>query len=385
MDSEHLYSNLKQVLAKRESEDALRVLSAPQGLIDFCSNDYLGLAKCEALKQRAREIEDRVFSGKLGFGLAGSSGSRLLSGNSQFIEELEDEIAAFHEAEAALIFNSGFDANLGLLSSVPTRHDTILYDELVHASLYDGMRLSFARSHSFRHNDLDYLEEGLKQAKGRKYIVVESIYSMDGDQARLKDLISLAQRYGALLIVDEAHAAGIYGKSGRGLVHSLGLHEQVFARIVTYGKAFGAHGAAVLGGRVLRDFLVNFARSFIYSTALPVHSYALLKAAYEAVNGAEDLRAALCELTAFFEVNCPAALKEKFLPGKSAIRSLIWPGNRAVKSLAQALQCKGFDLRPIRSPTVPAGKERLRLCLHAFNSKEQLQKLLDAINQAAWA
>jgi 8-amino-7-oxononanoate synthase len=264
-----------ELLEKRRSAGLLRSLKTPENLIDFCSNDYLGLARSVTLRQTI-EQSVAVHSNRLN----GSTGSRLLAGNSALAEELETELAAFHDTEAALIFNSGYDANVGLLASLPQRGDTLLTDDLIHASMIDGARLSVANRFKFRHNDLDDLENRLKRATGTVYVAIESVYSMDGDLAPLTEIVELCEHYEAALIVDEAHATGVFGPQGGGLVQSLGLQKRVFARVHTFGKALGVHGAAVVGSASLRDFLINFARSFVYSTALPPHSLLAIHSVY---------------------------------------------------------------------------------------------------------
>ena len=258
---------LQQKLNERKAQDAFRVLRVQEGKADFCSNDYLGIAHRQLLKENGLS--------------AGSTGSRLLAGNWPIMERVEQEIAAFHQAEAALLFNSGYDANLGLLSSVPQKGDTIIYDQLSHASIRDGIRLSFAQAFSFAHNDLHDLQKKLQAATGNVFIVTESVFSMDGDTCALKELIAIAKQYNAHLIIDEAHATGVIGKRGEGLVQTEELQDQIFARIHTFGKAVGCHGAVVLGSAQLRDYLINFARSLIYSTALSPAAVGTIQQAYQ--------------------------------------------------------------------------------------------------------
>lgn len=373
MDS--VLQHLDQKLKERLSEHKYRRLSCSDGMADFCSNDYLGFARSEEL--------NALIAGELakhpGYP-TGSTGSRLLSGNSTYAEHLEEEIALFHHAPAGLLFNSGYAANLGLLSAVAGRGDTVVCDELAHASIIDGIRLSGANRYSFAHNDVDSLEQKLRQAAkgaGRVFVVVESLYSMDGDQAPLRDVVSLAGKYQAALIVDEAHAGGVFGKNGRGLVPHSGLEEQVFARIYTFGKALGSHGAIVLGSRTLKHYLVNFARPLIYSTALPFHNLASVKCAYELLIGQPDLQKKLTDRAAWFR---QLAKKAGLSPGATGpIQTITIPGNAAVRAAADRLQAAGLDVRPILSPTVPPGKERLRICLHLFNSDEELKKLSEQL------
>src|SRR4051812_37408644 len=274
-------------LNERKALNAYRQLRLPQpGMVDFCSNDYLGIVKnnllsivnSESLQTSTSSLS--TVNSHLSFLSSGSTGSRLLAGNYELIDETESMIAAFHNTAAALIFNSGYDANVGLLSCVPQKGDTIIYDSLSHASIRDGIRLSFAQAYSFAHNDLTDLEKKLQHPIGNTYVVTESVFSMDGDLCPLKEIVALCEKYGAYLITDEAHATGIIGERGEGLVQQSGLQNSVFARVHTFGKACGCHGAVVAGSVDLKNYLINFARSFIYSTALPVHAVHFIQRSY---------------------------------------------------------------------------------------------------------
>jgi len=362
---------LQQKLNERKEQNVLRELITVSGLVDFCSNDYLGFARSPELKRR---IED--FLQKNDFPI-GSTGSRLISGNTEFAEQLEKEIAEFHQAEAGLIFNSGYDANVGIFSSVPQKGDTIIYDELVHASIHDGIRLSKAQSFPFRHNDLNHLEERLKITSGVIYIAVESVYSMDGDFSPLIEIAELCEKHSANLIVDEAHATGFFGSQGVGRIVELGLQEKVFARMHTFGKAMGCHGSIVLGSEILREYLVNFARAFIYTTALTFHSLLIVKYAYDLLKESNFKKLKSSILTNLFKEKVKYAL----LSSESPIQCLVIPGNEKVKSVAEKVQNDGFDVRPILSPTVPKSKERLRICLHAFNTENEVIGLAESINR----
>ena len=374
--SHSIRESLSHALEKRQSENCFRRLKPPSELIDFCSNDYLGFAKNRQLQ---RSILDRLLiDSSLS---SGSTGSRLITGNTDLHERVENLVARFHGAEAALIFNSGYDANIGLFSTLPRRGDTIIYDSLCHASIRDGIRLSFADSYSFRHNDLGDLEGKLSKSRGYIFIAVESVYSMDGDFAPLQEIVPLSENYGAHLIVDEAHATGVFGVLGKGRVAELGLGSQILARVHTFGKALGCHGAVVLGSRTIRSYLINLCRSFIYTTALSPHCIAAVDVAYRRLQESVDELASLHSRIDLFIRSIPESLKEQFIPSRSPIQSLVVPGNAEVTSLASSVQCGGFDVRPIRSPTVPKGKERLRLCLHSFNTNNEiicLHKTLEA-------
>lgn len=362
---------MKSKLDQRKEQHALRALSLPQAKIDFCSNDYLGLAHNEAFQLAiAGEIRGKKLP-------HGSTGSRLLSGNYPYIEETEKKIASFHDGEAALLFNSGFDANLGLMSCMASRDEVIFYDSLIHASLRDGIRLSRAASYSFPHNNLSKLEEKLARQKAKCFVVVESIYSMDGDQSPLAEIASLCKRYSACLVVDEAHATGVAGSKGAGLVQQLGLQQNCFARIHTFGKALGVHGAAVVGSSILKGYLINYARSFIYTTALPPASVAAIHMAYDYFPAMDLERDTLKKLiSAFQQVKLPF---EK-LHSETPIQILMTPGNEKAREISSYLLQQGMDVRPIMYPTVPIGKERLRLVLHSYNSMEELNQLADALH-----
>jgi 8-amino-7-oxononanoate synthase len=378
---EQFPDRLNKKLKEREANNALRTLTSVDGKIDFCSNDYLGFSGNSDLFIRVSEyMKEHNLTAN------GATGSRLLSGNSSLCETVEKMLAEFYYAEAALIFNSGYDANLGFFGSVPQKGDFILYDELAHASIREGISLSHAKAYKFEHNSLEDLERALKKCTDSKvdknavlYVVTESVFSMDGDSPDLKGMIALCKEYVAHLIVDEAHAVGVFGTHGAGLVEAHGLHHDVFARIVTFGKAFGAHGAAVLGCQNLKHYLLNFARSFIYTTALPPHSLVTIREAHNHLKEAagQEQRDLLQENIEFFKsLLVELGFYQAFIDSDSAIQSCILSDNRAVKQAAKRIQDRGFDLRPILAPTVPKGKERIRLILHSFNKKEDIDAVL---------
>ncbi|HVZ95474.1 MAG TPA: pyridoxal phosphate-dependent aminotransferase family protein [Chitinophagaceae bacterium] len=350
---------------ERKQAGALRRLTANNGKTDFCSNDYLGIVK--------NKLIEKIIPGDLSHG---STGSRLLSGNYRLIEETEEAIASFHESPAALIFNSGYDANTGILSCVPQKGDAILYDQLSHASIRDGIRLSFAAAFSFLHNDAADLEKKLSVARESSqniFVVTESVFSMDGDRAPLAAMVPVCKKYNAALITDEAHATGVTGERGEGLVQHLGLQKDCFARIHTFGKACGCHGAAIAGSEKLKQYLVNFSRQFIYSTALPESAAAAIAASYKIFPSLKKERAYIQKLTALFQ---NTAIRYEKLKSDTPIQVVVIPGNEEVKKIAGVLQENKIDVRPILYPTVPKGKERLRIVLHAFNTEEELYKLL---------
>jgi 8-amino-7-oxononanoate synthase len=370
---ESINNYIDQKLKERTDNGSLRTLSVNDTLVDFCSNDYLGIARSSEFRSMLAEDSKRYADRSIG-----STGSRLISGNDQFTEELENEIAAFHYSESALIFNSGYDANVGLFSCIASRGDTIVLDELIHASIIDGARLSNAHRYTFKHNDLQSLEDKLKIAKGKIFIGAESIYSMDGDMAPLTEIIALAERYSAAVIVDEAHAIGIFGSKGRGVVEQTGLCNKVFARVVTFGKALGCHGAAVLGRSSLRCYLINFARPFIYTTAASFYTHLSVQTAYKFLV-ASDLSGIHNKIKLF--KTQVARFNSQIIPSDSPIQSLLIAGNAQAKELASALQHEQFDVRAILHPTVPLGKERLRICLHAFNTDEEISNLVKTIEK----
>lgn len=364
---------ISECLELRIGNNSLRTLKAESNLLDFCSNDYLGFAGSGELKLIFEQELKKYPNYSMG-----SGGSRLLAGNSLFAEELEQEIADFHQSEASLLFNSGYDANIGIFSSIPQKGDTIITDEYIHASIIDGVRLSHATRYVFKHNDLENLEQKLKLSKGKIFIVVESIYSMDGDQAPLKEIANLAQKYDAALIVDEAHATGIFGDQGKGLVYELGLCELVFARIITFGKALGTHGAAVLGNSELRSYLINFSRSFIYTTSASFLSHLAIKCAYQHLKN-KNHQSAIHERIKHFRQNIDSTIK--LLESQSAIQIIVIPGNTEARETALKIQDAGFDVRAILSPSVAKDSERLRICLHNHNTMEDINNLCISLNQ----
>ena len=364
---------IEKKLAERRLTGTFRSLKPESHLVDFCSNDYLGFARSVELKNR---IDEEIKNN--GLTSNGATGSRLLSGNTDYIENLERYIAGLHNAQTALIFNSGYDANLGLFSSLPQRGDTIVTDELIHASIIDGARLSYANRYTFRHNNLQSLEDKLKQLKGNCYVAIESVYSMDGDTPPIMDILALTEKYNANLIVDEAHAVGLYGF---GLVNKPELQNRVFARVVTFGKALGCHGAVVLCSNLLKEYLVNFARSFIYTTAAPIHQAVSIKVAYGLLHDAAKEIQVLQQNISFFKSQLKQNTLYPLINSDSSIQCLVLGSNEKAKALAENLQNEGLDVRPILSPTVPQGGERIRICLHSFNTEKEISLLTTTINK----
>ena len=384
-----LPKKLQDKLNQRREANALRQLKTPDAeLVDFSSNDYLGFSKNPTIFSRVVEIlkEENLE-------LNGAAGSRLLSGNHILYKLTERFIAKTHQVEAALIFNSGYDANVGFFGSVPQRGDVILYDEFIHASIRDGIQMSHAKAYKFKHNDLKDLErllakqdEILKQVQhdaNAIYVVTESVFSMDGDNPDLLKLVELCEQFSAQVFIDEAHAIGVFGT---GIIDDLGLGNRV-SRLVTFGKAMGCHGAAILASETLKNYLVNFARSLIYTTALPPHSVATILAAYEhAASDAKLPNSALKKLREniqYFQKELKKQqFQEFFIKSDSAIHCAILPGNARVKQISTELLAAGFDVKAILSPTVPAGQERLRICLHSYNSQNEIKTLLSLLSKS---
>lgn len=325
--------------------------------IDFASNDYLALANAPRLTEAVREALDRGVP-------IGSGGSRLLRGNHEEHEALEAEAAAFFGAEAALSFSSGFAANAALLSTLPQRGDLIVHDELVHASAHEGMKLSRAEYLSATHNDPAAFEGAILRWRrgggtGRPWIAVETLYSMDGDQAPLAALAEIADRHDAMLLIDEAHATGVFGPGGRGLGHALEGRDNVIS-LHTFGKAMGCEGAAICGPAVVRDFLVNRGRGFIFSTAPSPLMAAAARESLRILADEPERQRALWSLIAEAErLLAPCGVA----PTGSQILPLILRDDHATMRAAEAVQAAGFDVRGIRPPTVPAGTSRLRISL----------------------
>ena len=364
---------LNNRLDGRRQAGNLRSLSVLPPGIDFCSNDYLGWATNPPWHSLAHMP-------------MGSTGSRLISGNHPIAQQTEEIIAAFHQSEAALLFNSGYDANLGLFSALGHRDVIFIYDELCHASIIDGIRLGICRNkYAFRHNDVLHLQELLAKhahSQVQLFVAIETIYSMDGDVAPLTHIAHVCSQYGAALIADEAHATGIWGPQGGGLVTSLGLQQQVFARIHTFGKALGGHGAAVVGSNVLRSFLVNFARSLVYSTALPPHSIAWAQQAYRHMASPQFSNAALHAAIDYFCRQMQQAAIPGWQPTPTPIQIVVTPGNDNTRHAAAQLRAAGLQVHPILHPTVPLGAERLRICLHAHNTHAQIDLLINTLQNA---
>ncbi len=362
-------------LAGLAARDRLRSLAPRLGL-DFASNDYLGFAE-------SRELTEAAAAALARGAPVGAGGSRLLRGNHPEHEALEAEAARFFHAESALFFGAGFSANEALLSTLPQREDLVFFDELIHASAHDGMRLSRARHVSFPHNDTDALEAAIrdwrgKSGAGRAWIVVESLYSMDGDMAPLDDLMEVALRHEAFLLIDEAHATGVYGVGGRGLAARFEGRENVVT-IHTCGKALGVFGALVCLARPLRDFLVNRCRNFIFATAPSPLVAACVRAALGICEAADDRRAALQSRVALagrkLQDLCGVA------PSGTQVQPVIVGADARAMALAAAMRSLGYDIRAIRPPTVPEGTARLRLSLTLNVTEAEVARMIEDLSK----
>jgi 8-amino-7-oxononanoate synthase len=367
-----LYRSLRCV----ESDQGPTLLIGGREVINFSSNNYLGLANHPTLREAAKGAIDR-------YG-CGSGASRLISGNMTLHEELESKIAELKGTEAALVFNSGFQANTGVIPVLVAAGDVILSDALNHASIIDGCRLARAKTVVYEHGDLDELERGLKNSlpNSRKLIVTESLFSMDGDEAPLMDIVSLAEKYGAMVMVDEAHATGVYEPNGAGIVAKLGLGERVLVQMGTLGKALGGFGAYIAGSKALRELLINRCRSFIFTTSLPPSVMAMAIAAIDLIEQEPQRRQTLWK-------NCQllrGALKSlgySIGTSRSQILPLMIGDAKQCMKLSEDLLQRGVFAQGIRPPTVPPGTSRLRITLMAAHTREHIQQALRVFEEVA--
>lgn len=371
-----LLKELQSALHSLEARTQRRALTEIHG-VNLCSNDYLGLSESPALRQA-------VIDAVAATSRVGATGSRLLSGHARDWEILEDEFARFAGTESALFFGSGYAANLGLIGSLAAQDDVVFSDELNHASIIDGIRLSKARKIVYPHLDLHALEAGLRAeagSRGRKVVVTESVFSMDGDIAPLEKIVELAERYSAVVIVDDAHATGVHGQRGKGLAAADEIAGRVFAVVHTCGKALASAGAFVCGSNVLKEHLINHARTFIFSTALPPYIAGQIRAAMRLSHAMDQQRAALLENAKQFATDLRAD-GWKVSETQSQIVPLIIGGNPETLAAAAGLQEKGFAVKAIRPPTVAVGQSRLRLSLTTLIPPEELTRLRGALS--AW-
>ncbi len=360
----------------RLAQGARRRRLIPEAGIDFASNDYLGLGSSGLLAQAARAALDRDVP-------VGSGGSRLLRGNCAEHEALEAEAAAFFGSESALWFATGYAANSALLSTLPQRGDLVVHDELVHASAHEGMKLGRAETVAVRHNDADAFEHAIRRYRaeggtGTPWLAVESLYSMDGDQAPLGQLVEIADRHDAVLLIDEAHATGVFGADGRGLADTISHRANVIT-LRTCGKALGCEGALLCAPTVVKDFLINRGRGFIFSTAPSPLMAAVVRAALEIMRSRPDLREAL-----WARVRQAEALLAPLgaaIAGSQIIPLIVGPDDRTME-LAGLLQAAGYDVRGIRPPTVPNGTARLRISITLNASAADIDGLAEVLAPA---
>jgi len=356
-----IHTRLQKKLEERSQKGNLRSLRVNEAGIDFCSNDYLGLSRLEDIA----EVDEQKIGGS----------SRLISGTSQIHLDTEKELATKYNHAGALIFNSGYAANCGLFSSLGLKDVVFLYDERAHASIKDGLRLSFAKSFSFLHNNLNDLERLLKKFTGHTtFVVVESLYSIDGDFAPLLQIGKLLEQYDAELIVDEAHTGGLFGDQG--YCEEIQLPLTPFARIITFGKAYGSAGACVLSSKIVIDFLINFSRPFIYTTALSKNQVKDIQRKVLHLK-LTDRQVKLKENIAYFREKAKemTIISDKYSP----IQSLLIPTNLAARQEELKIQKNGFDVKAILSPTVPEGRECIRISLHSFNTKLEIDQLIEQL------
>ncbi|EKD42079.1 MAG: hypothetical protein ACD_73C00341G0001 [uncultured bacterium] len=362
-----------------ESDQGPVIVYKGKSYINFSSNNYLGLANHKKLMTASMKATQKYGTG--------SGASRLITGSMKLHEELEFALAQFKGTEAALVFNSGYHANIGLIPALMGKNDFIFSDELNHASLIDGCRLSQSRTKIYRHCDLNHLEKLLKKnTPGKKLIITDSVFSMDGDLAPLPELLSLCEKFDASLLVDEAHATGIFGKKGCGLVEHFGLnprHERLI-QMGTLGKALGSFGAYICGAELLRDFLINKSRAFIYTTSLPPGVLAASKAALECVIKMPTLRQSLWKNVAFVKnslQNIIPATGWQMGRCESPIIPIIIGPDKATMRLSENLFQKGLWVTGIRPPTVAEGMSRLRITLMGTHTRQHLKKLIGALKE----
>ena len=370
-----LEQQLNTFLEKRKANETFRTLYTDKHLIDFSSNDYLGLAHSAWIKQ---QIDFELKTNFL-FHKTGATGSRLLSGNSALYEEIESSLADFHHAESALLFNSGYNANLGLIATVARKNDLIIYDELSHASILQAIKIADAESLKFLHNDIQNLKDLLEKNHTKYnhiFIVTESVFSMDGDIAPLQEMVGLCKIFHTNMIVDEAHATGIFGKNGSGICNELNIERDCFARVYTFGKAMGAHGAVVVGSKILKDYLINFSKPFIYSTALSLYDLLHIKYSYQFIQKFNYSVKQLKSNIEYFKEKISIQSLTSNIIGKGPVFALLVEGSENCRSKAKYIQEKGFDIKPIVYPTVTKGKERLRIIVHSFNTIKEIDSLI---------
>lgn len=378
---------IKEELRKLDSSDLLRKLYPclpyegeiaidGDSLINFSSNNYLNLSQEESVIKSAQQHLEKYGTG--------SQASRLITGTFPIHEDLEKRLAEFKNKEAALIFGSGFLTNVGVISALASRDDTVFADKLCHASIMDGIILSRAQLKRFKHNNVDHLEELLNSysGKGKKIVITESVFSMDGDIAPLKDICNIAQKYNAVVIVDEAHSTGIFGNCGNGLVNELGMKDSVNITMGTFSKAFGSYGGYVACSKDMKSYLVNKARSFIYTTSLPPAVIGSVIGALEYLQSHRELGKELLAKSDRFKSMLAEAGLNVGNSGSQIIPVIVGENDKAL-SFANLLKERGIKVNAIRPPTVPAGTARLRFSITRKHSEDQLKKSFEIIADTA--
>ncbi len=410
-----LLGKMKKALEHRKRQgNYRRLVTLPEDGVDFSSNDYLSLSRCHEQQKFVQKAQSRVE--------LGATGSRLLSGHSTQYEEMELFLSGVHNCKDALVCSSGYMANLCVISCLP--FDVVIVDELVHNSIRMATQLPFSKQGrrvlTFSHNDTRNLQLKLESVRNRAssvVIIVESVYSMDGDVAPLQDILRIAKLYQAYVIVDEAHGFGVYGRTnphhldlpaiesensypsrvsdeshhgsvggGMGVLAALRLerHEALLASVYTYGKAAGCHGAVIVSNTpVLKLYLINYARPFIYSTALPPHALTTIRCAYLTILGQDGDRRRnhLFRLVHYFRRHFSSSSAIHLYPSPSPIQAVSCPGNQQCLNIAKIIS-KTFHVYPIRHPTVPKGEERIRIIFHSHNTFPQVQQLIETIQHA---
>jgi len=342
--------------------------------VDFISNDYLGFRKFQEESKFKEELVQVLKNEGLG-----SSGSRMVSGQSRAIEKLEKDCAAFFKSDAAMFFPNGYMANLALLSTVATRHDTFIYDEQCHVSLKDSMRLSPAKRYPYLHNDVEDLEKKCKPATGKIFIITEALFSMEGDIAPLSDINEIVNKYDAHLILDKAHSTGTFGETGNGLWNSIKLQEHIFARIYTFGKALGASGAVICTNQITYNYLMNYAHPAIYSTApMPIQAWVCAHQLEKLQSKPNEIKR-LQNLINYWNQKNKRNNSSISNNPNSPIQYIKATGNEHALNLAKKLQTLNYQLKPMLSPTISTGQERLRITLHAFNTEDEISSLLNEL------
>ncbi|QDH77592.1 pyridoxal phosphate-dependent aminotransferase family protein [Echinicola soli] len=372
MEKHHQFIQAK--LAQATTSNRLRTLKTPpKDNIDFFSNDYLGYATKGLLAQHTSLPTPSHWSG--------ATGSRLISGNHPEMEQLERDVAQLLDSPSALLYNSGYMANTGLLSALGEKDSVFIFDEHVHASIKEGMRLGFGQKAAFQHNDLEDLEKKLtfhcKQDK-RLFVLTEGLFSMHGDVPDVAQMLRICEKYNAALIIDDAHSLGTLGDENKGISYRFAQHPNLWARVITFGKAAGAHGAMVLGTESLRNFLINFSRAFIYTTAPSRDQVNSIRAALDLFDSKTNFPALKNAVTTYLELT--GTLTSQFSNNQSPIQYWLCSDVPLLKEKVTQLQKSGINCYPILSPTVKTGEERIRIVLHAFNTKEEISKLINILN-----